>query len=92
MEVELQYSAATQQDEDERSNSCCKGEGLLLEREASSHGAERLSMVNLSLCCMAHAYCPKKRKAVSIYKTILPARMTVEKRRKVGIQLTLKIS
>ena len=44
------------------------------------------------LCCMTHAYCPKRREALSIYKTVRPARMTVEKRRKVRIQLTLKIS
>ena len=28
---------------------------------------------------MAHAHCPKRGKAVSIYRIILPARMTVEK-------------
>lgn len=44
----------------EKSDPCHNGEELVLEQEASSHDAERLSAVN---CCMAHAWCPDGRES-----------------------------
>ena len=65
LEVELRYSEANTAGR-ERSNSCRKGEELL-QQEASSHGAERLSVVNLSFCCMAHAWCLNERKSSTLH-------------------------